>query len=215
MAQVRGTFAALPMRLKGRRLGLDQTPAVDVSGVKPGTSMKRVGSVAPAAPGRGLPEPGRGTDQPGRTGMRPMVPAPIPRTPTSTTTGAPQTESANPLSGDGNAVPGGTTVPVAPALPVMNPGKAFGASSRGANAAVPAGQDLAAPDDDGDEGAPADAAPGHTGGTGALQRSFSNPTSASIYADYVKRLGMGDGAPVAQPRKPGLRAKVPAPLSPA
>ncbi len=87
-----------------------------------------------------------------------------------TTSAAQQTEGANPLTGDGNAQPGGTTDDVDPA-------KKMGFSQRGSGA--PSGQD---------------AAPGNTGGTGLYKRTFANPKSASLYDTYVKKI-FGNSTP--------------------
>ncbi len=83
-----------------------------------------------------------------------------------TTTGAQQTESANPLTGDGNAQAGGTT-------DAVNPASALGLNRRGAT--TPAGSD-------------AQGASESIGGTGLYARKFSNPKSAGVYESYVKKL---------------------------
>lgn len=80
-----------------------------------------------------------------------------------------QKESANPLSGDTNAVPGGVTT-------TINPGSALGLSRRG-NAA-PAGRDVVSSRPLGGSG-------------GILARNFSTPQVAAQAASYVKRLGLG------------------------
>jgi hypothetical protein len=93
-------------------------------------------------------------------GAPPVTPTTaLPATPT--TSAAPQTESNNPLTGDTNRAPGGTTTSVDPA-------RAAGFSQRGA--AVPAGSDQV------------------TGGTGIFARKFSTPGAAGIYDKFVKRL---------------------------
>lgn len=84
----------------------------------------------------------------------------------ATTSNAQQTESANPLSGDGNKQPAGSTAPV-------NPGAALGISQRGNS--VPRGQDALA-------GGPS------TGGIGLYKRQFSDPRAASVYDKTVRRL---------------------------
>ncbi len=88
----------------------------------------------------------------------------LPATPT--TSNAPQTESNNPLSGDGNKQPAGTSAPIDPA-------RALGFSHRGAG--VPQGQD-AMPE------------AGHVGGSGLYARKFASPASADIYSGFVRRL---------------------------
>lgn len=80
-----------------------------------------------------------------------------------TTAAAPQTEGANPLTGDGNAQPGGTTDQI-------NPAQKLGFSQRGDG--IPAGQDAVS----------------NSGGSGLYKRTFANPKSASIYDKYVKKI---------------------------
>ncbi len=116
-----------------------------------------------------------------RSQMTPALPATMPAaiqpaldtpgTPVTspTTSGAAQTESANPLSGDGNAQPEDTT-------DAINPGDALGLNRRGAS--TPQGSD-ALPQDP------------NTGGSGLYARKFSNPKSASVYGAYVKKLFPG------------------------
>lgn len=82
-----------------------------------------------------------------------------------TTVGAPQTESNNPLTGDGNEEAGGTT-------DAVDPGSALGLNRRGTN--VPKGTD-ALPD-------------ANVGGSGLYARKFGNAKSAGIYSAYVRKL---------------------------
>lgn len=101
------------------------------------------------------------------------MPAPIqpaldtPGTPVAgpTTDNAQQTESANPLTGDGNAQAGGTTDEI-------DPGSALGLNRRGAS--TPSGSDAVADQ--------------NVGGSGLYARKFSNPRSASVYQEYVRKL---------------------------
>lgn len=124
--------------------------------------------------------------------------SPLPAAPVNspTTTGAQQTESANPLTGDGNKQPSGTTAPV-------NPGQAMGFSRSGGS--VPRGQDAApaavVPEQSTQQklrssmSSTMDNLRGKTaGGAGLYKRSFTNPKSASLYSGYVKRL-FGDTMP--------------------
>lgn len=98
--------------------------------------------------------------------------APIPSAPVAapTTVAAPQTESANPLTGTDNQRPAGVTAPV-------NPAADLGFSRAGAG--VPRGQDAA----------PAGAKT--AGGTGLYRRSFANPRSAGLYDGYIRKLFSG------------------------
>lgn len=151
--------------------------------------------------------------------------------PSPTTSGAQQTESANPLSGDGNSQPAGKTqdLPRSPGLlkpapqASINPGKALGYSLRGTG--TPAGDDLnpgpaqtpQAPDAQQTAGDEADEAAGtagadqmHVGGVGDLQGSFKSPTVASAYHDFTKKLFSGNQpAANTQPKKPGLLKPAP------
>lgn len=95
-----------------------------------------------------------------RTLSQPATPVASP-----TTTAQPQTESKNPLTGDGNAQPAGTTSAVTPAAQTL------GFTQRGSR--TPSGQDA--------EGTA-------TGGTGLYQRTFKSPQAAGIYDSYVRRL---------------------------
>lgn len=101
--------------------------------------------------------------------IQPALPA-VGGTPvaSATTSNAQQTESANPLSGDGNAQPGATS-------DALKPGMALGVVQRGTS--VPRGQD-AQPSS-------------NVGGTGLYRRTFTNPKSASIYDQYVRKLFSG------------------------
>lgn len=82
-----------------------------------------------------------------------------------TTTAAPQTESNNPLTGDGNEESEGTT-------DALDAGSALGLNRRGTQ--VPKGTD---------------AAPGqNVGGSGLYARQFPNPKSAGIYDSYVRKI---------------------------
>lgn len=115
------------------------------------------------------------------------TPAPPPSTPstapvpTPTTVAAPQTEAANPLSGDTNSAPTGAvqTLPgtgptrSAQQMNSPNPGAAMGYSSRGMM--TPRGTDVVP-------------GGGFTGGQGPYARSFSNPTSGNIYDTYTRKL---------------------------
>lgn len=84
-----------------------------------------------------------------------------------TTEAAPQTESNNPLTGDDNAQPGGTTDQI-------DPGSALGLKQRGAS--TPKGTD-ALPE-----------SKGGLGGTGIYARQFANPRAADLYGSYVKKI---------------------------
>lgn len=127
---------------------------------------------------------------------------------------AQQTESANPLTGDGNSAPTGSTTDVAPPAPAINPGKALGATSRNP-AVAPQGQDMASAeeknpnegenDEDEDDSAPAG---GPMGGTGAYQKAFSSPTSKDAYSQGVRRLFGGQPVSGSQPKKPGLMKRI-------
>lgn len=88
-----------------------------------------------------------------------------PRAVAPTTVAAQQTESANPLTGDGNQQVQGASAPV-------DAGAALGFSRKGSS--VPSGQD-AQPTS-------------NVGGTGLYARTFKSPKSASLYHDYVQRL---------------------------
>lgn len=103
-----------------------------------------------------------------RGGVTTAVPPSPSATPVAspTTINAQQTESANPLTGDGNAQPGGTTDQV-------NAGSALGISRRGST--VPTGAD-----------AVTDASA--IGGSGIYARKFASPKSANLYGDFVKKL---------------------------
>lgn len=128
-----------------------------------------------------------------------------------------QSERANPLVNGGGPPQVEGTSAVVP-KPTLNPGKAMGFNQRGNKAPVgddlnqPGATDPNAPPADGEnpddnpDAAPGDGTPqgdlaatregvqndlqggGHVGGIGKYARSFSNPTSASIYHDYTKRL---------------------------
>jgi hypothetical protein len=110
--------------------------------------------------------------------MLPAIPAamPAPIQPALDTPGAPvagpttdnaqQTESANPLTGDGNAQPADTT-------DELDPASALGLNRRGAS--TPQGTDAVAGQ--------------NVGGSGLYARKFNSPKGASIYSDYIKRLG--------------------------
>lgn len=76
-----------------------------------------------------------------------------------------QTEAANPLTGTSTTQMPSTTS-------AINPGRAMGFTQRGAG--VPRGMDATGGSS--------------VGGTGLYARQFSNPQSAAIYTDYVKRL---------------------------
>lgn len=82
----------------------------------------------------------------------------------ATTTAQPQTESNNPLTGDGNQESGGTT-------DELDPGSALGLNRRGTS--VPKGSDAV------DE---------NVGGSGLYARKFGNPKSAGIYSAYVRKI---------------------------
>lgn len=84
----------------------------------------------------------------------------------------PQTESANPLSGDTGAPmeETDTSVPNA-SLPDEDVGQTLGFSQRGRS--TPRGQD---------------AQPSNVGGTGIYARRFSNPKAANLYAGYARRI---------------------------
>ncbi len=107
--------------------------------------------------------------------MPPALPAPLSSAlpvpgspvPSATTSNAQQTESANPLSGDGNAEPEDTS-------DAIKPGSALGVNQRGNS--VPRGQDLMA------------------GGTGPYRRKLSSPGAASVYDGVVRKLFSGSGA---------------------
>jgi len=136
----------------------------------------------------------------------------------------PQTERANPLANGGGPPQVEGTSRAVPA-PTLQPGKAMGYSQRGNR--TPPGDDLnqgqaaatpaagpgteetydaatAPPGPQGDlaaarEGVQSDLqGGGHMGGIGQYARKFSNPTSASIYHDYTKRLFGGAATPKAK-----------------
>ncbi len=86
----------------------------------------------------------------------------------STTTAAQQTESANPLTGDGNDQAPGTT-------DAVDPGSALGLNRRGSS--TPQGDD-----------AVQSPASSNIGGSGLYARKFSNPRSAGVYESYIKKL---------------------------
>lgn len=88
-----------------------------------------------------------------------------------------QVETANPLTGDGNAQPEESSTPVGPGV---NPARALGFSSRGTG--LPKGDDIATTNDDDEDKLQ------HVGGSGSLAKRFSNPTSANIYGSFVKGL---------------------------
>lgn len=108
---------------------------------------------------------------------------------TPTTVAAQQTESANPLTGDTNALPGGS-------VQDLNHGRAMGFSTKGPTA--PGGTDVkTAPP----AGSPPTAS---VGGSGIYQRSFSSPTAAAIYHDYTRKLFGDAGQPAATPQAQGF-----------
>ena len=85
---------------------------------------------------------------------------PVRQVQSPTTSAAPQTEAANPLTGASNAQPEGTTAR-------LNPGTAMGFNR--------AGRGLVRAQD-------------NVGGSGAFARRFSSPAAASIYDNYARRL---------------------------
>ncbi len=139
----------------------------------------------------------------GATGLTPTAPAAAQGNPVNTsptTSGAQQTESADPLTGDNNKVPGGTTVPVAPPV-APKPGAKLSINGRNFQPtatpnAKPAisinGQSLPATEAD----------QANYGGTGTYRQKFSNPTSAAIYDGYVKKLfsNQDEGSAPPQPQ---------------
>lgn len=95
----------------------------------------------------------------------------------------PQTEAANPLTGDGGDQLAGTSAPV-------DPGVSLGFSRRGS--VVPKGTDAQTPPKDTIGTGPAT----NVGGSGLFARRFSNPKSAALYHDFTKTLfggGPNDG----------------------
>lgn len=124
-----------------------------------------MGATNAAANGTGVVVP-PGTVPADYTPPRVMAPPPPP---------VPQTEGANPLSGDGTKQPQGSTTTLPSAAPM-------GFGTRGS--ATPAGQD----------------ANPNVGGTGPYARTFKDPRAAAIYHDYTRRLfsantGSTAGAP--------------------
>lgn len=102
-----------------------------------------------------------------RNGVTTVVPPSPAAAPVNapTTVNAQQTESADPLTGDGNAQPEDTTAPV-------NPGAALGFSRKGDQ--IPRGSDSVSDV--------------NVGGTGIYARKFNSPKSADLYSNYVKQL---------------------------
>lgn len=107
-----------------------------------------------------------------RNGVTTVVPPSVSKltTPASPVAGAPttsgvtQTESHNPLSGDGNSEAGETT-------DSLDPAQSLGLSQRGSG--TPQGQD---------------ALPGISGGSGLYARRFGSQETADVYSKYVKKL---------------------------
>lgn len=155
--------------------------------------------------------PNAGMMQPGSP--QTMTPPP----PTATTDAAQETESANPLTGTSNDLPMGKTQTLPSSTPAtdINHGRAMGFSSKGQ--ATPAGQDITTPGATPDADAAMNGNPGSTpdtqtfsGGMGAYQRSFSSPTSAAIYHDYVKKI-FGSAPPQQPGQTPSMLARTPGP----
>jgi hypothetical protein len=71
--------------------------------------------------------------------------------------------------------------------PDIDHARSLGLSTKGNG--TPSGDDISAPGSTLEKSAQPDS---FTGGTGQYQKSFSNPTSASIYHDYVKKLFGGN-----------------------
>lgn len=159
---------------------------------------------------------GKITPGPGLNPGAPQTMTPPP--PTATTNAAQETESANPLTGTSNDLPMGKTqtLPSTPAAPTtdINHARALGFSARGQQ--TPTGDDIATPGATPDADAAMNGNPGSTpdtqtfnGGMGAYSRSFSNPQSANIYHDYVKKL-FGSAPPQQPGQVPSMLAKSPA-----
>lgn len=132
-------------------------------------------AINPTAPGASVPAPQPALAPALPPALPPSQPAaiqPALNTPgmpvkSPTTAAASQTEGANPLTGDGNAQAGGTT-------DIVKPAQALGFAQRGAG--TPPGQDAASGKDP------------NMGGTGLYAKKFSNPKSASLYDQYIKKL---------------------------
>ncbi len=142
------------------------TPA---DGSNKGGTMTRAGAttIVPPSPRaiRTQMTPALPANQP--AALQPALNSPGAPVTSPTTSAAPQTESNNPLTGDGNAQPADTT-------DAVDPGSALGLNRRGTT--VPKGTD---------------AVDGNVGGSGLYARKFGNPKSASIYGAYVKKLFPG------------------------
>ena len=155
--------------------GLARTPPAQTPPVTSTTIFGRYNGVNTA----GLPKSPPALAPAMKPALPPAMPAPLSAAlpvrgapvAGATTQNAQQTESANPLSGDGNAQPSGSTA-------AIRPGAALGIVQRGSS--VPRGQD---------------AQPGqHAGGTGLYRRNFATPQSASIYDNYVRKLFADSGS---------------------
>lgn len=125
-------------------------------------------------------------DSPAATGALATPRQPI--APVSPTRNQQQVEAANPLTGDENMAPGGSTTPV-------NVPRALGFSSRGSS--IPRGQDaisnanqdvqnnmrsMSQGIQDNLRGRPS------VGGSGLFRRTFTNPASADRYGSYIRTL---------------------------
>lgn len=131
--------------------------------IAPGVQAVSVVPPSPAAIRSPL-TPALGANQP--AAIQPALDTPGTPVASPTTTAAPQTESNNPLSGDGNEEAGGTTDSI-------DPGSALGLNRRGTQ--VPRGTDALTQDE-------------NVGGSGLYARKFGNAKSASIYGAYTKKL---------------------------
>ena len=207
-----------------RRLGTPSQPQVTLSGMPGGPgpvgtaanpSPQAVGGTSPLRPAYKATPSSGGIIQAGNKGavLRSIAPDPgytgqkatgfglSPQQLSTLQSASPanrpaQTERANPLTNGGGAPQvAGTSVPVE--KPTLDPGKAMGFSSKGTS--IPQGQDMeprneASPAPD---GAAADTPQGDslTAGDGAYQRSFTNPTSASLYRSFVSKLFPGRQTP--------------------
>lgn len=155
------TYAPSPGRTpngpnKGGTMTRDIAPGVKAVTVVPPSPAAIQSPLTPALP----------ANQP--AALQPALPTPGAPVQSATTTAQPQTESNNPLTGDGNDEAGGTT-------DAIDPGSALGLNRRGTS--VPKGSD--ATDD-------------NVGGTGLYARKFSNPKSAGVYSAYVRKIFGGD-----------------------
>jgi hypothetical protein len=137
---------------RGGTLTRDLAPGVKAVTIVPPSPAAIQSPLTPALP----------ANQP--AALQPALPTPGAPAQSPTTTAQPQTESNNPLTGDTNDEPGGSTEDI-------DPGSALGLNRRGTS--VPKGSDAV------DE---------NVGGSGLYARKFGNPKSAGIYSAYVRKI---------------------------